>query len=204
MKIERIALRSLAFALTLSAFACGEIDNALNQVLTNSSVSARRVALSIPEFGVSPRLYSEGAFTNLVAIVDSKIQDCDAQYISTLTNNVRRAIFVAALTRCGAETYRTSIVRWFGNSIDISIHDTDVLEGFIFPAGTELENYIDMHYDAPGISNVLINVKNIYQATSNAVVVTAIEKSLSGDTRRSLLEEYNAGILESIKDGGQH
>lgn len=186
---------------TFYALANQVIDDALQSVITNGCLSDRRTADQIDEWGVPGELFSEARFTNLVSVMRANVATCPPSYVYGLTNLVRRAVFVAALTECGRSVYRDSVVRWFGQRPMTQPIDIEVLDSFLFPVGTSMEDYIDMHFDVPGVSNVLSNAKEIYQARSNTVIVAALDAVLSGEIRASKTRDLDAGLIDRILDG---
>ena len=96
------------------AFANQAVDDALQSVIQNGCLSNPRAAGQIEEWGVPERLFQEPSFTNLVSILNQELVNCDFAYVNALTGTVKRAAFVAALTKCGNVAYHDSLVRWFG------------------------------------------------------------------------------------------
>lgn len=179
------------------------IDDALQSVIENGCLSDRRTAGQIEEWGVPNELFSETRFTNLVSVMRANVTACPRSFVCGLTNLVDRAVFVAALTECGRAAYHDSVVRWFGQRPVTQPIDVEVLDSFLFPIGTNMEDYMDMHFDAPGISNVLNNAKELYLARSNTVMAIAIDAVLSGEIRTSKMRDLGEGLIDRIRDGSQ-
>ena len=199
--MNKLIIMTLVTTGVLAAFCHQLIDDAMRAAKENGCLSDRDSALQIPNWGVPDQLFSEPAFTNLVNVVRSNVMVCGADYVSSLTNDVDRALFVAALTACGSEVFRESVVGWFGSQTNQVCSNISILNSFIHPIATELEDYMSMHYDAPGISNVLVNARNMYLASSNSVSAAAMDCILSGETRASKLSDLQCGLIECIKDG---
>lgn len=177
------------------------INDAIQSVVANGCLSDRRTAGQIEEWGVPGRVFREPTFTNLVSILNRELNNCDFADVNALTVAVERAVFVAALTKCGTVAYHDSLVRWFGREPLPASANVAVCDMFIFPVGTNMEDYMDMHFNAPGISNVLNNVKHVYQAAGDSVTVVAIDRILSGNAKTSKMEDVQNGLVDRIRDG---
>ena len=64
-----------------------------------------------------------------------------------------------------------------------------------------MEDYMDMHFDAPGISNVLNNVKHLHQGAGDSADVAAIDWILSGNSKASKMEDVQSGLVDRVRDG---
>ena len=183
------------------AFANQAVDDALQSVIQNGCLSNPRAAGQIEEWGVPERLFQEPSFTNLVSILNQELVNCDFAYVNALTGTVKRAAFVAALTKCGNVAYHDSLVRWFGQESLPAAANVKVCKMFVFPLGTNMEDYMDMHFDAPGISNVLNNVKHLHQGAGDSADVAAIDWILSGNSKASKMEDVQSGLVDRVRDG---
>lgn len=180
---------------------CEIVYNALTNTIANGCLAQKRTIKSLREWGAPQRLFSESHFSNLVNAVSLHVNECDATFVNGLTGIVERTAFVAALVECGPEVYRDSVVRWYGNSSNLTNADVRVLDSLLFPIGTNMEDYMDMHYDAPGVSNVLIRSKLLYLSIGDDASATAVENILSGRVRASKLRDLDSGLLDRILDG---
>lgn len=177
------------------------VDDALHCAVTNGCMAQRKVVRSIEEFGAPPSLFKEPMFTNLVEVLSNHVGECGAAYVGGLTGIVRRTVFVAALTKCGPDIYGNSMIRWFGGDSALIPYDVKVIDAFIEPLGTSLEDYTPMHFDTPGISNVLNNARSLYLASSNTVGVALIDYILSGENKTTLIRGRASGLIDRIRDG---
>ena len=191
---------ALAYAVVLSsmtALANEEIESAIDDVMRFSCLTNRRTAHSVPGWGVPDELLVEPTFTSLVEVVRSRIDRCDVPFLCGMTNDVRREVFIAALARCGASTYRDAIVMWFGGSIPPAT-SARMAEKYVDPATTRMEGYSIEHYDDPGISNVWLNLKSLYLSEGNVVEANVIDEILSGESkadREAMKKAYNCPYL---------
>lgn len=186
---------------SLCAVANQAIDDALQETVINGCLSSRRTAGQIEEWGIPDRLFREPLFTNLVSVLRRELASCDFAYVNALTGSVKRAAFVAALTKCGNDAYHDSLVRWFGQGMSLVSANVMVCDMFLFPVGTNMEDYMDMHFDAPGVSNVLNNVKHLYQIAGDSANVAAIDWILSGNSKTTKMEAVRNGLIDRIRDG---
>ena len=180
------------------------VDAALTSTVINGCLASRRMELHVKGWGVPERLFSEPAFTNLVSVVNRELPNCDYEYVNGLTGIVKRAAFVAALTQCGVAAYHDSVVRWLGQDQPPQDARVKVWKDVTLPIATNMEDYMAMHYDAPGISNVLMNVKRLHHAASNAVAEAAIDSVLSGATKANKLYYLHNGLVDRIRDGSSN
>lgn len=178
-----------------------QVESALNQVVTQGCLSNRRTVLSLDEWGPPEKLFIEPQFTNLVSVVRRELVNCDFQYVNGLTGLVKRVAFASALTKCGVTAYHDSVVRWLGqNTLPPSVN-VKVWHSVLFPIGTNMEDYLDMHFDDQGISNILTNVRLLYCAAGVSNEVAAIDWILSGESKKSKVDDVRNGLLDRIRDG---
>lgn len=173
------------------------IKHAIDDVLRFSCLADRSTALSVPGWGVPDELLVEPTFTSLVEVVRARIDRCDVPFLCGMTNDVRREVFIAALARCGASTYRDAIVMWFGGNIPPAT-SARMVEQYVDPATTRMEGYSIEHYDDPGISNVWLNLKSLYLSEGNVVEANVIDEILSGESkadREAMKKAYNCPYL---------
>ena len=203
MANKRVAALALMFLAWVS-MANQEIDVALRTTVNGGCLSDRRTATQLRNWGVPDRLFSEPAFTNLVSVMNRELSNCDYEYVNGLTGIVKRAAFVAALTQCGVAAYHDSVVRWLGQDLVPQDARVKVWEDVTLPIATDMEDYMAMHYDAPGISNVLLNVKSLHHAASNTVSEAAIDSILSGTVKANKLYYLQNGLVDRIRDGSSN
>ena len=180
---SNLVLGTVAMTFVIVAMADEQITAAVEDVIRCSCVTNRRVASSIPSWGVPDRLLKEPSFTNLVNVVRSRIDLCPASFVCEMTNAVHKEIFIAALAECGPDTYRNALVRWFGGALPSGV-SPDVVDHFASPVCPSMYGYFIRHYDDPGVSNVWLNIKSLYLASSNTVNAAGIDEILSGEARR--------------------
>ena len=185
-----------------SVFANLAVEDALDRVIaTSACLSERNIAGRISNWGVPQELFKEACFTNLVAIMQREHEDCEFEYINGLTGVVKRAVFVAALTRCGELVYHDSLVRWFGQSSIPVTANIVVWDSFLFPIATDMEEYVDMNFDDPGVCMVLNNIKKLYHDSNNAIGEEMIERIQSGESKSFKLKGLESGLIKRIKAG---
>lgn len=64
-----------------------------------------------------------------------------------------------------------------------------------FPRGTILENGLEMNYDKPGVSNILVRLRALAVARGDNVLRDACDRELSGEAKRETLDLQAAGAL---------
>ena len=170
-------------ALSLVAVANERVKEAIELVMTNSCMAIRIVASQAEEWELPQQLHAESSFTNLVAVVRSELNNCSQSFAGGMTNNLRRKVFEEALAECGPDTYRNALVRWFGGALPSGV-SPDVVDHFASPVCPSMYGYFIRHYDDPGVSNVWLNIKSLYLASSNTVNAAGIDEILSGEARR--------------------
>lgn len=183
--MSRIVLCALAMVSVAAEAADGRIQEAVDDVIRNSSLSSRRVAQSVPGWGLPTELTGEPAFSSLVGVVRSRIGECTLSLVGEMTNDVRREVFLAALAQCGQEVYRDAVVRWFGGAVPSGISPV-LVEEFVSPSSTCMEGYFILHYGEPGISNVWANVRALYLLSGDAASAAGVDEILSGKAKAQL------------------
>lgn len=179
--------------LTIAAVADEQIMSAIEMVMSQSCLANRRVARSVPEWGVPQRLLTEPSFTNLVRVVGTRIDSCELQFVCGLTNILHREVFTAALASCGQTVYKDAVVRWFGGSPAPEV-SPELIDRFADPPATSMEGYFIDHYNESGIRNVWLNVKSRYMAIGELEQAAGIDDILSGKSKaeREMLESLES------------
>ena len=187
---NKYMLITMIFTLAMYVQADDQVRCALEDVMRYSSLSDDRIAQSVPEWGIEDSLKTETTFTNLVKVVKDRVAYCDSSFVNGFTNEVERAVFIAALAECGQTIYRDSVVRWFG-STNVNGISLRTINEFVSPCNSPLENHFVLHYNEPGINNVWRNIKALYLAASNTVQAAGIDDILNGEAK-----EYFEAMLK--------
>ena len=181
-KMNKHVLACMVMLFSMTTSADEKIERAIDDVLRFSCLSDWATAHAVPEFGVPDELLAEPSFTSLVEVVRSRIDHCDVHFACGITNDVRSAVFIAALTGCGANVYTNAVVRWFGGDNPADASPRRMME-YAFPAATRLEGYLTLHYEEPEIKKVWQNIKAASLATNDASYAAWADRVLSGEAK---------------------
>lgn len=171
-----------------------EIASALRSVMETPHLNTRRVRGTISDYGLTDRIYRMPEFTNLVSAISDNAATCSGTYVYGLTNVVERIVFLGALAECGEDAYRALVVQTLGGETNNIPRDPRYLMDFIFPPHTRLESYFGMNYDNVGISNVLVNVRDIFTADNVTNTIRGVNRVLSGEYKYDHTKWHEAGL----------
>jgi len=165
------------------------VRTALDAVMAENFNPDGDAELIAEECGLPQSLYVSPSFTNLVAVVQTEINDCSLPFLCELTNSVPRDVFIEAAIRCGQSAYRNAVTNWFGGSVGPAV-SPELMEDYIAAPRTSMEGYFINHYNEPGISNMWLRLRSMYLAVGNTNEVTGIDHILNGKSKvmRELLD----------------
>lgn len=175
-----------------SSIADEQIASAIEDVMIQSCLANRRTARSVPGWGVPQRLLTEPPFTNLVHVIGARIDFCELDFVSGMTNELHREVFKAALASCGPTVYKNAVVRWFGGFPAPEV-SPKLIEDFAEPSTTSMEGYFIRHYNETDIRNVWLNIKSRYMAIGDSEGASGVDRILSGRIKSAL------EMLESLE-----
>ena len=189
--MNKCVFMCLALVCSTTLFADEQIDRAIDDVMRFSCLTNYATAHSVPEWGCPAKLLVEPSFTNLVQVVRERIDNVGVSFACGMTNDVRRRVFIAALSECGEIVYTNAVVRWFGGEIPASV-SPEWMERYVFPATTRMEGYCSMHYDAPPIKKVWQNIKTVYLMSNDTENAAWVDEVLAGEAKEwiELMEQF--------------
>ena len=174
----------LAFAFLSPGDGTTDLTVGIRQVISSVNMSAKAFRGCVSNFGLPPRVYQLSSFCALVETLSNQVAICSADYVYGLTNKCERAVFLGALSECGATAYTNILIRTLGGNLAQIPRDSRMIHDMIWMIGTRLEDYTGLHYNEPGISNVLNNAKFIFQETGATNEVQSMDQLMSGRFKR--------------------
>lgn len=136
------------------------------------------------EFGLPHEMRKISSFTNLVAAISNGIGGCFGEWKVLATNDLNRALFRTALAESGPDVYTCFVT----NALDKSALQTmgygslELVE-YMGAFCTRLENYYMLNYAQPGVSNLWLRARTIFEAKGLSNSVRWVDEVLSGERR---------------------
>lgn len=174
----------LGFTLLSPGDGTADLTDGIRQVLASVNMSNRAFHGHVDEYGLPLQVFRLETFRAFVVSLSNQVATCSSEYVYGLTNKYERAVFLGALSECGVTAYTNILIRTLGGNPAQIPRDSQFVDDIIWMIGTRLEDYTGLHYDEPGISNVLNNAKFIFQETGATNEVQSMDYLMSGRFKR--------------------
>ena len=143
--------------------------------------------------------YVNDKFRSLCALVSNRCDEIVADWPAYETNDVARFTLISAIGFTSKLSNMTNIA----NKV-LTMYETDhasisedTLDLIRWPLGTpmEMEQYLGLNSDVPGVRNMIQRLRSIAVVNSNTNAIEFCDECLSGERKRWLREMMAAGAL---------
>ena len=194
--VKGIALVASLVALPLQGVT-GTVQKAFQEFLREPYFRQHNADMGVLEYGIPQQVRATPSFTNLVAAISNEVNGCFADWKVLATNDLNRALFRTALAESGPGIY----TRFVTNALDKSAlqameYGGLELEEYMDAACTRLEDYYMLNYSQPGISNLWLRARAIFEAKGLSDSVKWVDDILSGEAKKEYLELKAAGAID--------
>ena len=188
MKVNNMIMMVAMCGLVLLSYGNGggstHVLSAFNAFLDEPYFRQPKSIGRVLEFGLPHRIRETPSFTNLVAVISNEVGECFGDWKALATNNLNRALFRTALAESGPDVYTCFVT----NALDKSAlqgmgYGSLELVEYMSAVCTRLENYYMLNYAQPGISNLWLRARAIFEAKGLPDSVKWVDEVLSGERR---------------------
>ena len=144
--------------------------------------------------------YANDKFLSLCTFVSNRCDEIVADWPAYETNDVARFTLISAIGFTSKLSNMTNlankVLTMYEN--DHASVSEDTLDLIRVPSGTpvEMEHYLGVNYDIPGVSNIIQRLRAIAVANSDTNTVGFCDEYLSGERKRWFLEMKAGGALQ--------
>ena len=144
--------------------------------------------------------YVNDKFRSLCALVSNRCDEIVADWPAYETNDVARFTLISAIgftSKLSNMTNLANKVLTMYENDHASISE-DTLDLIRWPLGTpmEMEQYLGLNSDVPGVRNMIQRLRSIAVVNSNTNAIEFCDECLSGERKRWLREMMAAGALQ--------
>ncbi len=137
-------------------------------------------------------------FTSFCSFVSNRCEDIVSDWPTYETNDMVRFTLQSAIGFCGFKcqtNLAVKVLSLYEGSTNTVSYGTVEMAGFPYGVPLDAENYLALHYDTPGVSNIITRIQNIAVAMSDTNTVDVCVQCLSGEKKREYLEMKACGAL---------
>lgn len=132
----------------------------------------------------------------LANIVSNNIDAIVSDWATYETNEMVRFTTICAIAYSGMDNYTNFVGRILaGYDADANFCGWPTVSFAFFPYGTVSEDTLEMNYDAPAVSNIILRMRAIAVSRNDDNLRQRCDYLISGESKRETLELKAAGAL---------